>query len=318
MTDYLLSDLVEYRTQVLGFDLDRIHQDARYEIDQLLHILMQHHKIRFKKRHQHWEATSSQIDSAFDALKYHVGDLILHIENLVRQLEHEYLVASLHWFQNEMCHETNDYRLSRTLPISANDHELLMGRIYRWTDWHVPGIILGPKTESHIDAMVSLDPLYLIDQHEDLLLPAVTRFNPQYQRRLRTYVVTEKLGQAFLAQLPDEQFGFCFAYNYFNFKPMEVIAQYLHELYQKMRPGASLLMTFNDCDQPHGVRLCERHFACYTPATMVRKEAAKIGFVVNHEHRGDMDVTWIEFGKPGKIRSIRGGQTLAKVVAASK
>ena len=317
-SDYLLSDLIEYRTQMLGFDLTQIHQDSRREIDKLLHVMMQHSKIRFKKRHQAWTDVSDQIDAAFDALKHQVADVDLHINNLIRQLEQQYLVASLHWFQHEMCFETNEYRLARTMPIAPEDHELLMGRIYRWTDWHVPGIIFGPKTEPHIDALVSLDPLYLIDQHADLMTPAVNRFNPQYQRRLRTYTVTEQLGQDFLSQLPDEQFGFVFAYNYFNFKPMEVIAQYLRELYQKMRPGSSLFMTFNDCDQPHGVRLCERHYACYTPRGMIKQEAQRLGFVINHEHLGEMDVAWIEFGKPGCLRSLRGGQTLAQVVAASK
>jgi hypothetical protein len=37
-----------------------------------------------------------------------------------------------------------------------------------------------------------------------------------------------------------------------------------------------------------------------------------------HRHNGPADVAWFEFQKPGEIDSLRGGQTLARIVANSK
>lgn len=314
-SEFLLSDLIEYRNVIEAFDLDHVHQHARHELDKLLHALMNHPKIRFKKRHQTWHDASRVVDRSFESFGSALVDLKIHLRNLISEYHDQYLAASLQWFQEEMPYETNDYRLNRRMQIQPDDLALLMGRIRRWTDWHVPGMILGPGLEGFIDSLVSLDPLYLVDQNQDLLEPALARFNANYQRRLRTYAVREFIGQPLLQHMPDEQFGFCFAYNFFNFKPLELVQQYLEELFFKIRPGGSILFTFNDCDLAHGVALCERHFACYTPGAAIRKIAGKIGFVINHQHQGSLDVAWIELGKPGSLRSIRGGQTLARIVA---
>jgi hypothetical protein len=157
--------------------------------------------------------------------------------------------------------------------------------------------------------------LYLVDHNTELLAPAVAGFHEQYQRRLRLYTINDcNNNQAILSQLPNNQFGYVFAYNWFNFKPLQVIEQYLRELWHKVRPGGTVLMTFNDCDYAHGVALAERNFMCFTPGTRIMKAAETVGFDTLDRHRGLGDVAWLEFQKPGKIYSLRGGQTLAKII----
>jgi hypothetical protein len=53
---------------------------------------------------------------------------------------------------------------------------------------------------------------------------------------------------------------------------------------------------------------------CFTPCTRIIKAAETMGFDTLDRYRGEGDVAWIEFQKPGKIYSLRGGQTLAKIV----
>jgi hypothetical protein len=175
-----------------------------------------------------------------------------------------------------------------------------------------------PGLEAFVEQLVPLDPLYLADQDLALLQPAVKGFTKEYQRRLRLYEIPERTDQLLLSQLPDGQFGYCFAYNYFNFKPLEVINQYLQELWNKMRPGGVIFFTFNDCDYSQGVGLAEKKFMCYTPGHMIVEHAENLGYEINQRHRGKGDVCWLEIQKPGKITSMRGGQTLAKIVAKSK
>lgn len=313
-----LSELVEYLNGMQQLDVRSTHHAMRHDLDKIIHHIVYHPHVRFKKRSGFIFDESANIERAFENFIAVIDELKLHVINLIREQEPQYLQKSLDWFENEMPYETNDYVLNRVLEIDDYDKELLMGRIYQCEDWALPGMIFGPGRQDWIQSLVSLDPLYLLDRNLELLDPAKERFHPVYQRRLRTYAVKEKLGQPILNDIPDCQFGFVFAYNYFNFRPFELICQYLKELFEKLRPGGVILMTFNDCDYSHGVALSENYWGCYTPGTKLVTVAEKIGYIVSNRHRGNKDVFWIELTKPGLLRSLRGGQTLAKIVAPSK
>jgi hypothetical protein len=217
-----------------------------------------------------------------------------------------------------MPHETNLYILNRRLAIDDESNILLRSHLRNLGDWRVPGMILRPGRENFIEDMVPLDPLYLVDHHEELFEPSVANFTPEYQRRLRQYVISDRNHQAYFTKLPQGQFGLIFAYNFFNFKPIEIIRQYITELFGLMRPGGTLIMTYNNCDRAHGVALTEQNFMCYTPGSEILKTAELTGFDVTYQHTGLGDLAWMELQRPGKISSLRGGQTLAKIVARPK
>jgi len=73
-------------------------------------------------------------------------------------------------------------------------------------------------------------------------------------------------------------------------------------------------MTFNDCDNEKAVDLVERHFSCYTPGYLIKDLATNIGYSEVFSYNGDQPSTWIELRKPGELSSLRGGQTLARIV----
>ena len=166
--------------------------------------------------------------------------------------------------------------------------------------------------------MVSLDPLYLIDREHGLLVPTLERFTPEYQRRLRPYYIRENANFPILDKIPNGQFGFCLVYNFFEFKQLEILKIYLGEIYQKLRQGGILAMTFIDCDRAHCVALAESGFACYTPGSLVRELIRSLGYEIVFDWNDNGNLTWLELKKPGELDSIRGGQTLAKIVAKSK
>ena len=154
----------------------------------------------------------------------------------------------------------------------------------------------------------------MVDLNHDYLAPALAKFNPVYQRRLRTYTIKEELDQDILRQLPDNQFALCFAYNYFNFRPFEILKKYLGEIYQKLTPGGVLIMTFNDCDRASAVKLVENFYCCYTPGYLVRELAISMGYDIEYSWNDDGPTTWLELKKPGNRNSLKGGQTLAKIL----
>lgn len=313
-----LSDLVNFVNHMDAFDSTQMHADARFQIDKLLHYIINDPKVHFEDLANKCQVTSNEIDRGFENFARSLRDLRSHVQNLITEQHDRYLVNSLEYFTNEVPTESDEYILNRELSLGESDRDLLLGRMRRYTKWQTPGLIIRPAKTSWIDILVSLDPLYLMDRNIELLQPAVSRFHPVYQKRLRQYELRENIGQPMLHQLPAAQFGYCFVFNYFNYRPYEFICQMLKEFYEILRPGGVVFFTFNDCDHAHGVALSERHWMCYTPGKMLADHAVQIGFNITDRHRGDNDVAWLELQRPGKLRSMRGGQNLAKVVARSK
>jgi len=187
-------------------------------------------------------------------------------------------------------------------------------KLTQYADWKYSAMIIRPGLDSFIENMVVYDPLYLVDLSHDFLRPALDKFNQQYQNRLRPYVVNEDLDAEILKQLPNNQFALCLAFNYFNFRPFEIIKKYLEEVYQKLKPGGVFVFTFNDCDRRSAVELVEKHYCCYTPGHLVRELVTTVGYEVVYSWNDDGPTTWIEVRKPGQLDSLKGGQALAKIL----
>ena len=143
---------------------------------------------------------------------------------------------------------------------------------------------------------------------------SINQFNKEYQNRLRISTAIEDKNGPILTKIPNNQIGICLVYNFFNYKPFEIIKQYLIEIYQKLKPGGTLVMTFNDCDRYKAVMLVEQFYTAYTPGNMLRSWAEHVGFKEIYCHHDDGPSTWIEFQKSGELTSLRGGQALAKIL----
>lgn len=310
-----LSEIVDYLNLLDSVSAKGETEEAIRKLSAILHIVA-NHEVQSSQHTQDLQDTFQTTINCLDRFQTVLEDIKYHLKQQIADQEPDYLRESMRRFQHEMPFETNDYILNRRLAIDSDSNIELQSLIRNLSDWRVPGMILRPGLESYIEDMVPLDPLYLVDNHQELLDPAVKKFRPEYQRRLRQYVVDDRVDyQPILGQLPDGQFGFVFAYNYMNFKPFEVVKRYLTEIYNKLRPGGSFIMTYNNCDRAHGVALAERGFMMYTPLRLLQAHSDQIGFDITREYTGLGDVSWIEFKKPGTIESLRGGQCLAKIFA---
>ena len=252
-----------------------------------------------------------------DALHQYESDLVTlkhTLRELITTTEKPWFAESYRLYEQEMLNETTEDILDRSPKISAETAQFYRTRLTRHNGWHHAAMILRPGREPFIHDLLASDPLYLVDESHDLLQPAMTQFNEQYQQRLRPYVIHERSGTAILEQLPKSQFGLVFAYNFFNFRPFEVLKQYLTEIYQKVRPGGTLIMTFNDCDRAKAVMLVEQHYCCYTPGYLVRELAQSLGYEIAFAWTDQGPSTWLELRRPGERPSLRGGQALAKIL----
>jgi SAM-dependent methyltransferase len=139
------------------------------------------------------------------------------------------------------------------------------------------------------------------------------KFHEDYSRRIRTYIVNEYSDQAFLSQLPKEQFSIVAAQTFLNFKPLEIINKIITEVFDLLKPGGAFVFTYNNCDFYGAVELAERSFACYTPGRLIKEHASKIGYNISFDYTEPNVTSFLELTKPGSRTSIRGGQTLALI-----
>ena len=197
-----------------------------------------------------------------------------------------------------------------------SDRSKFNNLIMKHVSWKYPAMIIRPGHEDYIQDMIGFDPLYLIDVNKEFLITGKQRFNELYQRRLREYIIGDRDQTSnILKELPDNQFGFCFVYNFFNKRPTELIVKYLEEIYTKLRPGGVIGLTFNNCEIASGVELVELGKSCYTLDSVITQKAKDIGYeIIYTEHFDPEPGTWLELKKPGELTSIKAGQILAKIV----
>jgi hypothetical protein len=262
-----------------------------------------------------------QLDNQYNTVYSNIDQFEHTLTQLKKEIQTQIEIAEKPWFQEsyrlydqEMRNDSVDHILNRRPILSEDTENYLRVRIQNYVDWQHPGMIIRPGVEKFIEDIVGYDPLYLIDQEHDLLVPAFDRFPEEYQRRLRLYTVKENVDSEILDKIPNSQFGFCLAYNFFEFKPFEIVRKYMAEVYQKLKPGGTFIMTFNDCDRDKAVKLAEQRYACYTPGSLVRELATTIGYTQTFSWDNDGPTTWLELRKPGVLTSLRGGQSLAKII----
>ena len=309
-----LSELVAYRNQLNRLHLDEANTATDLDISRVKHLVSSKDfdpngiKQQMQDKHQ-------EIHKCFSEF----GDLIEQAKQEVQQeidaKEKYWLDETYKLYSQAMINDSSEHILNRR-PILSSEHDsIIRARIKNFSSNLHPAMIIRPGLETFIQHMVSFDPLYLVDQSNEMLFPCTVGFPDQYQRRLRPVIVNERDDFVpILNRLPDSQFAMCLAYNFFEFKPMPVIERWLEEIFTKLKPGGRLMMTFNDCDNEKAVRLAENYYACYTPGRLLQAAATRIGYEIYFIWNDNVPTTWIELQKPGTLTTIRGGQALARVV----
>lgn len=260
----------------------------------------------------------NDVQRSMSDFSHAVAEIKQKIITTIEQIEPTYLKNSYDLYDNNMRNDSVDLILNRRIMLDQANQAYVESRIQKYSQWRFPGLIIRPGLESLINYMVALDPLYVFDTTYDLLENAKQNFNPLYRDRVRWCTGAEELNSHMLDQVPDDQIGFALVYNFFHYKPFEIIRAYLTEIRSKLRPGGTLVFTFNDSDRWGGVELAERYYMCYTPGRLVKSLLENLGLEITDFRVFDNATSWIEVRRPGELSSLRGGQTLAKVIAKSK
>lgn len=306
-----LSLLVEYLSLLESCSRDDLTKAVKQQIDPVSYLI-RNHSVQIDDLLLSMDQNIADINASLDDFVQTIDQIKHRTRELISGLEPRYFAESYRLYDQEMRNDSAEYVLNRRLDISGEALQFIQARITAGSDWHHAGMIIRPGIENWIETLVSLDPLYIVDQSHDLLAPVKSKFNENYQKRLRYYVIDESTSRP-LSALPDDQFSYCLAFNFFHYKPFEIIKTYLTDIYLKLAPGGTLAFTFNDCDRVGGVRLAERSFMCYTPGGLLRSLAVSLGYSVRQTYHVDGAITWLELHKSGRLHSLKGGQTLARI-----
>jgi hypothetical protein len=177
-----LSQLVGYLNLLESNELAPDYHAAIRRFQEIAHVV-ENHSVQISN-HTH------NLLLKIDNIKKELSDTSDVLENLKKDIRQQISVLEADQYQNsqrlyeqEMCYETNEYILNRKLNANDKDKILITACLYRYTDWRLPGLIIRPGREKFIEDLVPLDPLYLVDQHQDLLTPSMNGFTPEYKRR---------------------------------------------------------------------------------------------------------------------------------------
>ena len=199
----------------------------------------------------------------------------------------------------------------RIVPVTSAVKTLVGARIDMYSSWQYPGLEIGPGDGEWTPMLVASDPLYLIDNHNEFLESTLGKFNDDYQRRLRPYVIDFRTNN--IMALPHDQIGFAFAWNVFNFFPEFELRHYLTQVFGLLRPGGTLLFSYNNCDNPTQAGFAEEGWMSWMPRTLLTTILTDIGFVDLEFFEPELNISFVEVKKPGIKTTIKAHQVLGEI-----
>lgn len=207
--------------------------------------------------------------------------------------------------------ERNDRKLDLT-----DDERSEIGTVIRsYTHWKHATLEIGPGDGDWTESLVAADPLYIIDRHQEFLNSTLSKFNDTYQRRIRPYLTGLHANRPEFdyTMLPRQQFGFIFAWNVANFWPYEETKHTLAQCFDLLKPGGSMLFSFNNCDIVQCAEYAEKGFKSYLTPQLLNSIFDELGFKVKQYRSTSVSVHWVEIFKPGVLTTTKRHQTMGRI-----
>ena len=197
----------------------------------------------------------------------------------------------------------------RHLYIPNGVEEIVRKSIDLYVDWRYPGLEIGCRDGEYTKFLVGCDPLYIMDVHQEFLDSTMNGHTPEYQARLRPYLI-ENMN---LGALPPNQFGFIFSWNFFNYLTLDSIYRYLVQSFELLRPGGTLMFSYNNADMPAPAAYADSYYMSYVPKSKLIPMCKQCGFTVTSSTDLDPAVSWVELAKPGELKMIKAHQVLGEI-----
>lgn len=260
-----------------------------------------------------------KITSLADNHRYLKNDLhknLIELETLIGFVQNKIDSMTANFFtetaqqQQDIVRKADIIRQVRQLQKDKEFDSILQTRINLNSNWQYPCLEIGCRDGEYTKFLVASDPLYIADLVDDFLESAVTQFPSAYIGRVRKYLITDFYH---IENIPKNQFGFIFSYNYFNYLSFHSIKQLLTMVYDWLRPGGTITFTYNNGDLPAAAAYAESHWMTFVPKSLLSLMVKDLGFEIIFSYDNSPAFSVIELKKPGELKSIKLGQTLGEI-----
>ena len=314
-----ISDLVRLRKNLLGIDAFQ----AKSAVENLDGLISQQFNIPV---HSNYQDTLNTVIHSLDSIENRLTGVEDQIDSMIKQIDAELEEATKSyasggvWIDgffipaghSDLSFERNE----KQLPVDDVTRAELIVKIRGHTDWHYPTLEIGPGDGHWTDHLVAGDPLYIVDVLPEFLESTLGRFNDHYRNRIRPYLtgMNVKHDPYNLDFLPQNQFGFVFSWNTFNYFPATETEAYLRSVYGVLRPGGTMIFSYNNCEDPICAEFVEKGYRSWMPKHLLVKICKDIGFNVVNLKDYPNQVYMIEIHKPGELKTVKTHQTLGKLI----
>jgi SAM-dependent methyltransferase len=272
---------------------------------------------------EEYQKSIDNIISKYDQIQKDLSTPLIDAKILLDEIQKKITELSSKFFEKnydlEMSFPDNDmlpqnirnYRHWRRIRMDIDDSpdKHLLSRIYLHSNFKYPALEIGCRDGEYTQYLIASDPLYIADVHQEFLASAVEHYHDQYKSRVRKYLIKDNK----IDNLPFNQFNFIFSYNFFNYLSFDSIKQWMLSAYQWLRPGGVILFTYNNSDIGVGAAYAESCFMSYVPRSMLVPMCESIGFELIDHRDYDPNISWVEFRKPGELKTIKASQALGEI-----
>ena len=316
-----LSELVHLRNNLQNLTFDALNQqvdliDAAISKNSLLPL----HE-NYKTQIENFIEFLDKIESDIEKQKHCLSNLIIEVEKEIEEITKPMLKLGykINDFFGSNLTNVNVERSDRVLELSYDERGEIGTVVRSYTTWQYPTLEIGPGDGDWTESLVAGDPLYIVDRHQEFLDSTLSKFNEVYQRRLRTYLtgVHAKRREFDYSMLPQEQFGFIFAWNVVNFWPFQETKRALTQCYNLLRPGGAMMFSFNNCDIVQCAESAESGYKSYLTKTLLNSIFDELGFEIIQYRSTSVNVHWVEIKKPGALTTTKRHQALGKICAVN-
>lgn len=253
------------------------------------------------------------VDEHYHALNFITTD-VEKIADICVKIQKDIDIIAQKFFTNNYhleleCNFESDKSTRKLYKMPGMD-DLLMNRINLHSTVRYPALEIGCKEGEWTKFLVASDPLYIADRYVEFIDIASSQFTSEYRNRLRPYIIKNNY---ILEGLPENQIGFIFSYNYFNYLSLDSIKQLLIQSMSWLRPGGSMLFTYNNCDLPAAASYAESYFMSYVPKSLLIPMCESLGFEISASYDHEPAFSWIEIRKPGHLQTVKIRQTLGEI-----
>lgn len=253
--------------------------------------------------HSKLKEVKNNLYKALQEYSHAIDEIEKKLEHTISSNKKEYLKQSEEIYRQnieKMLFE-EELEWAKLWPPTKEDFKYFYHVIVNHTNWQYGGVIIGSKNSTIINAIIGVEPFYIIEKFQNYFSLLAEKFHPDFMRKIKFYQHEN------IKQLPDNSMGIIVVINEFNFLPWNATTHVLNTLTKKLIPGGILVFNYNNCNTLKGFINFENNQMVYTTTEMYEEVLKNLNLRCIERHDSTSEsFSFLVFKKDGSKRLIKG------------